>query len=135
MTLMQGGSIAAMEGCTVEAVGSRVTCNPAPTNTDADFLVWTRGAPRLARVSGGLRRAGFVVGGSVPADMSCTLPSGSGLRFLSYRLGVENVILTADAEFYRRFMAATDIAKRFNLLVKADRVALFQAVLYGNSVA
>ena len=31
-----------------------------------------------------------------------------------------------------RFMVATRLAKRFNLQAKADRVALFQAVLYGN---
>lgn len=46
--------------------------------------------------------------------------------------GDVNLIVTQDNKFYDRFMAATSVAKRLNLLDKADRIALFQAVLYGN---
>lgn len=35
-------------------------------------------------------------------------------------------------DIYDRFIAATAVAKRLNLLDKADRIALFQAVLYAN---
>jgi hypothetical protein len=43
----------------------------------------------------------------------------------------QNLIVTDDLEWHRRFVAATSIAKRLNLMAKADRIALFQAVLYG----
>ena len=51
--------------------------------------------------------------------------------FRSFRKGDMNIITTESMEFFDRFMTATALAKRFNLLEKADRIALFQAVLYG----
>lgn len=47
------------------------------------------------------------------------------------RRGNINVIVTPEMEFFDRFMAATELARRFNLMEKVDRIALFQAVLYG----
>ena len=35
----------------------------------------------------------------------------------------------------QRFLVATTLAKRFRLTDKADRIALFQAVLYGADVS
>lgn len=52
--------------------------------------------------------------------------------FTSYRLGELNVIATDKPKFYDDFLLATRLAKRFNLLDKKDRVALFQAILYKN---
>ena len=46
-----------------------------------------------------------------------------------------NLIVTRNDTFFNRFMAASSVAKRLNLLDKADRVAVFQAVLYGNTTA
>ncbi|WP_181950862.1 hypothetical protein [Aurantiacibacter spongiae] len=51
--------------------------------------------------------------------------------FRSWRRGDLNIVTTTSSEFYDRFETATELAKRFNLLDKADRIALFQAVLYG----
>lgn len=79
-----------------ELVGSRITCDPAPIDTDQDYLA------------------------QVP------------MSFQSFTLGKLNLIITFDPEFYRRFLAATGMAKHLNLLSKDDRVMLFQAVLYGN---
>lgn len=109
-----------------EPVGSRVTCKPALTTTDEDWLPLTG---RLARLGNALRASRFELGGSVPADTR----AGAGKRdkFESWRLGTLNLIVTDDAAFYDRFMVATDLARQFNLLEKADRIALFQAVLYG----
>lgn len=115
----------------VTPVGSRVTCDPAPTNTDADFLCLVTPAA-LPRAMTDLMEAGFEPSGSVILDDINYLPPED--RFASWKRGEVNVILTASPVFFRRFLSATAVAKRLNLLDKADRVALFQAVLYGNDV-
>ena len=103
----------------VSPVGSRETCDPKPTDTDDDRLVLVRD---LQTFVGSLTQAGFTVGGSFICEQD----------FASLRRDKINIIATEKEEFYRRFMAATRVAKRFNFLKKADRITLFQAVLYGN---
>lgn len=110
-----------------EPVGSRVTCNPAPTNTDADYLVYT-GDPYVLRDK--VLEAGYEIGGSLLLDANSPLEGND--RFSSYTKGEINLIVTSDEAFYKRFLAASSVAKRLNLLKKEDRIALFQAVLYGN---
>lgn len=114
-----------------ELVGSRVTCDPAPTDTDQDVLVL--GSPETwPALEFLLGLGGFEKGGSNVGDQFSflgTVPNS----FQSYTLGDLNLIITFDPEFYRRFMAATWVCKLLNLMAKPDRVALFQAVLYGNA--
>lgn len=105
-------------------VGSRVTCDPAPLDTDEDWLVQVIGNPEQAMLA-----AGFTQDGS---PQFYTGNDAGGFR--SWRFGDLNVITTEDRCFYELFLTATALAKRFNLLQKADRIALFQAVLYGVSV-
>lgn len=114
----------------IEHVGSRVTCDPAPTGTDDDYLVLASIEQRLT-LETKLFQKGWVLGGSNLPDENN--PSAPDIRFRSYSLGEMNLIITESPEFFRRFMAATSIAKRLNLLDKPDRIALFQAVLYGNA--
>jgi len=105
----------------IEPVGSRVTCQPAPTDTDNDMLVLVEKSNWETFYSL-LQEEGFDDGG------------GSGeFVFASFVKDEINVIATYDAMFFKKFMAATSIAKRLNLLHKNDRIALFQAVLYGNA--
>lgn len=112
----------------IQPVGSRVTCDPAPTDTDEDFLVSI--APwKIRDATNQLMEDGWVLDGSEASDDTGRIKD----KFLSYKKGDINLILTCDKTFFDRFMAATSCAKKFNLLDKADRVALFQAVLYGNS--
>lgn len=113
-----------------QLVGSRVTCDPAPTDTDQDVLVHIDRSNADDFV-GAMEGIGFVVelGDGYAADALNQLYEG---RFQSYRHGNVNLIVTADEKFYKRFSAATSVAKRLNLIDKADRIALFQAVLYGN---
>lgn len=112
-----------------QMVGSRVTCNPAPTDTDQDILV-------LVSDMWGFRD--YILDGSDPygLDGSMILDSQFPLeaddRFSSYSKGDVNLIVTEDPVFYQKFIAASSVAKRLNLLQKPDRLALFQAVLYGN---
>lgn len=130
----------------VTAVGSRVTCDPAPTDTDADYLVLVmpfdhlpleQGLPamdqRVFEMHNALTGDGWELGGSRPDNDSHGALTELG-SFNSYTKGEINLIITADHAFHRAFLAATVVAKHLNLQDKADRIKLFQAVLYGNSV-
>lgn len=108
-------------------VGSRVTCDPAPPNTDVDYLVLVRPG-EMQDAEHTLFMDGYEIGGSV------ILPSGESVpcSFRSFRKGNINLILTEDLIFLGRFLAATSVCKRLNVLSKPDRIMIFQAVLYGN---
>lgn len=109
-------------------VGSRVTCNPPPIDTDCDWLVLID-RERETEFMEALSTDQWELGGSLPDEMNETPPSD---RFMSFTKGEDNIIMTNSSIFYRRFMAATSVAKRLNLMNKDDRIALFQAVLYAN---
>jgi hypothetical protein len=113
----------------IRPVGSRVTCVPAPINTDADFLILPKDG-RFMSVVGTILNAGFERGGStIPDDGNRTDPSD---RFVSFKKDDLNLIVVNSRPFFERFLAATSVAKRLNILAKPDRIVLFQAVLYGN---
>lgn len=109
-------------------VGSRYTCNPPPVGTDFDVLIlipddFSKFESLIGvHVEGGFRHDGSDAYGK---------PDSGMFEFRSYSRDELNLIVTSSDDFYNKFMAATSIAKRFNLLEKADRVALFRAVLYG----
>lgn len=125
----------------MQPCGSRVTCNPPPMDTDEDYLLLIeadgggRDGPSGTRVSNleyYLRQNGWEVGGSLPTDIEP--PVREDEKFRSWTYGPLNLIVSESATFFQRFMAATAICKRLNLMNKADRIAVFQAVLYGNEV-
>lgn len=105
----------------MQPVGSRVTCSPPPSDTDEDWLALVSGDPKDALI-----QAGFTQDGSP----ECYTGNDAG-GFRSWRRGDINIVTTESVEFFDLFMTATYLAKRFNLLIKNDRIALFQAVLYG----
>lgn len=117
----------------ITAVGSRVTCVPAPTDTDRDWLVMVEPGKAID-FDLALIGAGWEMGGSDIPESSNLTPECD--RFHSFTKTVdgvtENIIATSSQPFHERFLAATSVAKRLNLLSKNDRIALFQAVLYGN---
>lgn len=104
----------------VMAVGSRVTCSPPPADTDADYLVYA-GEDR-AKTNRILINSGWEYGGSID-------PRWEAGDFDSYRKGEFNLIVAFSKDFHRKFVAATAIAKRLNVLDKPDRIALFRAVM------
>lgn len=113
--------------CKVEPCGSRVTCNPAPTDTDQDYLVEAKDDQRtISEVVNRLQSFGFRWEGGEHYQQAM---AGD---FMSWRRGEVNLIVTANSAFADRHRTATTLCKRLNLLVKDDRIALFQAVLYGN---
>lgn len=111
-------------------VGSRVTCNPPPLDTDQDVLCMVHHDNRDLMLRK-MTAEGFTLEGSWPANMQCTTPNNS--VFESMRKGSMNYIITSDDDFYKRFNAATELAKKLNIMTKAGRIELFQAVLYGNA--
>lgn len=124
------GKVAAPFAESIDMVGSRVTCSPAPVGTDQDYLVFVT-EDNWGNLWDSLVKQGWSVGGSLPVNHE---PWDPTVRFTSFKRGEDNIICTDASYFHKRFMAATSIAKRFNLLEKPDRIALFQAVLYANSV-
>lgn len=114
----------------ITPVGSRITCSPPPLNTDQDWILYVDQTKYKGLVDH-LLADGWDVGGSlVPLDESNLPPEW---RFNSLKKGEDNIVITDSAVFHERFLAASAIAKKLNLLVKQDRIDLFQAVLYGNS--
>lgn len=114
----------------MEATGSRVICNPPPTDTDQDFLClvdWDR----LEDADQLLCSNGFEVGGSEilpPAEIALEEYG----TFFSYKKGDINYILTCSEEFFDKMMEATRQAKALNLMDKQARIDLFQRVVYNN---
>lgn len=107
----------------VAPTGSRAMCVPAPTDTDEDWIVLVDSLQDFGAAAMG---DGWT-GPAHPRDEE-KYPDG----FDTFRSGIINLIVTAQEDFYRRFDAATHVGRRLNLLSKDDRIALFQAVLYGN---
>ncbi len=115
------------QGAAVEPCGSRVTCEPPPVDTDEDWLVQLLDNDRkVSDAVSTLTQNDFRWEGSEHYQ------SAAG-TFMSWRKGNLNLIVTRDAGFAGRHRAATSICKRLNLLRKEDRIAVFQAVLYGNA--
>lgn len=115
-------------GCSVEPCGSRVTCRPAPTDTDQDYLVEIvdGGEKNVARIVNMLSSFGFKWEGNAHYQ------EAASNDFMSWRRDDINLIVTANGGFAARHRAATHVCTRLNLMSKPDRIALFQAVLYGN---
>lgn len=111
--------------CTTEPCGSKVTCNPPP-DTDRDFLVvMPDDHEKIGNIVSSLSMMNFAWEGSEHyQDAAGT--------FMSWRRDDLNLIVTSNVEFATRHRAATAVCKRLNLLEKPDRIAVFQAVLYGN---
>jgi hypothetical protein len=114
-------------GCVIEPCGSRITCSPPPIDTDQDYLVEiVDGSPsNVARVLDELYEHGFKWEGSEHYQIAVG-------GFMSWRRDDINMIVTANHAFAERHRSATYVCTRLNLLHKPDRIALFQAVLYGN---
>lgn len=109
-----------------ERVGSTVTCNPIPEDADLDWLVLVK-RDSIEPFVNSLLDEGF------STDKASMIDLAEGFMthgFISLKLDVVNIIATSCDGFYQRFLAATHVAKRLNLLNKQDRIALFQAVLY-----
>lgn len=103
-----------------QMTGSRYICDPAPTDTDEDWVALDRNG----RLHSALRFEGFIL--NTHEELYGNMPD-----FYAYRLGEFNVVVAEEQAFYDRFVAATELAKVRNILGKPERIALFQSILYG----
>jgi len=117
-----------LSGHSVEIVpvGSRVTCNPPPMDTDEDYLIKTKSETDYLELCYLLQCDSWEYCGD---DDYATMDECVGL-FSSYRKGDMNYIITDDQNFFNEFIRATAIAKEHNLLHKQERIDLFQWILY-----
>lgn len=102
--------------------GSRVICNPPPTDTDEDWVV-------LVLDLEAFRVMAEADGWELTTDLD--YQGDQPGHFNTYRKGHYNLVVTESAEEYRRWRLATAVAQRLNLMAKEDRIMLFQAILYG----
>lgn len=110
----------------IEPCGSRVTCNPPPTNTDQDFLVLVKSDSQSVFLAvRALSSGGWLWEGSEHYQDAMG-------NFMSWRRGEINLIITSSPAFAARHRAATEVCKRLNLMDKGDRILVFRAVLYGS---
>jgi hypothetical protein len=105
-------------------VGSRVTCNPPPTDTDEDYLVYVDDLNESVRALLGI---GFEYS-STPEQTEKYMSMGSPGCFTSLWFGDLNYIVTSDALFFERFLTATHVCKKLNLMNKEDRILVFSAI-------
>jgi hypothetical protein len=111
----------------VVPVGSRVTCNPPPTDTDEDYLILVQN--KKAAVAA-LKSIGFESPQTQDQiDRYEKLNEVSQWSFSSLRFGDINYIVTESEFFFERFLTATHVCKSLNLMDKSDRIMVFDAVL------
>lgn len=115
-------------GCEIRLCGSKVTCEPAPIDTDTDYLCYLPKKEAFDHVVAHLWGWGYTPEGDEHYQVT-----NDDTGFTSWRNGENiNVILTADKDFYDKHKTATELCRRLNLLKKSDRVLVFQTILYGN---
>lgn len=103
--------------------GSSVICNPPVTDTDIDYVIYTNEEDKLDTF---LKCEGF--------ESSCQDEEEYDLEseaFDCYRKGNINLIVTDNYEWYLKWVEATKLAKKLNLLQKEQRITLFKYILYG----
>lgn len=102
--------------------GSFYICSPPVTDTDIDYIAYGI----MSEIAEGLLDYGFKFTSETQYE--------GGTWFDTYRMGKYNILVTDNDVFYNRFVAATALARARNISSKADRIALFQKILYGDVV-
>lgn len=119
-------------GSIIVPVGSRITCNPPPMDTDEDFLVLVEDKRDAVEY---LKWLGFEYSADPERVAEYErLNETSQWSFTSLVFGDVNYIVTDSPFFFERFLTATHICKTLNLLNKADRILVFEGVR-GHSMA
>ena len=106
--------------------GSRYICNPAPMDTDEDTVILVSNLKEALSV---LLEQGWTIAGSESYEQKEEEVS----IWFSAKRSVEgtlyNFIVTTDEERFRRWVTATELSKKLNLLKKQDRIAVFQVIV------
>lgn len=105
--------------------GSRFICDSVPDESDWDYVLQV---PNLNSEVAGL--IGYL------AERDFVIESGEHYQvgastFISMRKDNINFLISKDKEWCKKHRIATRLCKKLKLNGKADRVAVFQALLYG----
>lgn len=106
----------------LKPTGSKFTCDPPVLTTDEDYVVLTTDMEKFLQEA---HNTGWESSESEEYDFADT-------DFISFRQGEVNLIVTTSPSYYSKWVVATHLAKRFNLLNKLDRKDLFSAILEGH---
>lgn len=122
------------------ATGSRAICNPAPTNTDEDWVIQVTNLERLNLFRDFLVEDGWEhdVGEQYEGHMDLFSEEGELSGFASFKKAVDatiyNILLVGSHAAFRLWTTATGLAKAMNLTKKSERVDLFRAILYNEEI-
>jgi len=106
-------------------VGSRVTCDPPPTDTDLDVLVFISGLYNDTTQS--LFEHGWTC--SI-GDLYSPGKTGEPMQdFVAWRRGEVNLLVTRCKKYHEKFLLATNVSKSLNLMDKRHRITLFEAIV------
>lgn len=103
-------------------VGSRVTCDPAPTDTDQDILCLVDPDEEEGFFSW-IEKHNWEFEGDEKYDMD---------NFTSYRKAHFNLIITTKPQWFDAFLDATRECKEKNLLKKSERIEVFEKYIPQN---
>ena len=103
--------------------GSREMCNPAPTNTDVDFVVLDLNGDNNFVM--GCKRIGF---------KNCGENEYEDDEFCAIRKGDVNLIIVESPYWFSQWQKATVKTKSLNILDKKLRVAAFERFYDGDLV-
>ena len=117
------------------ASGSRVICDPAPTDTDEDYVLFTLD-PKALRIQ--LEALGYTYSNKdvEKYKLGKTDPFYMYNQFDAYRHpdNDHNLIVLNKEPDYTRWKVATLVAKELNLTDKKDRIMLFRAIRSGGTL-
>lgn len=106
--------------------GSRVICDPPILNTDEDWVVKVYDSQSLREFKKLLKKDGWELCGAEYENQGFgNMHNG---KFVAFRKGELNLIITESAVVYDRYKIATRVATKLNLISKDDRIALFQMI-------
>lgn len=108
--------------------GSRYVCNPPVMNTDFDVVVLLRKAEDVQYIEdeGYIYTVPEANDGYEVNEVETVGLNGHWLK--TYRKGEINLLCLIDPTRFGRWKLATDIAKRFNMKNRDDRVELFAMI-------
>ena len=98
--------------------GSNYICNPPVEDTDIDTMYYVK---NLTETDEQLIKEGWT-------DCGKEGYKRQGI-WKAYRKGKYNAIITNSFDFYLKFEAATELAKKRNLLDKEERIELFNIIV------
>lgn len=110
--------------------GSRYICSPAPTDTDKDTVIYVE---RRVDAIVKLYEQGWNFNGE-----DYGVPDKKEEEWFSVKKTIngilENYIVTQNKERFYRWVTATELAKKLNLLKKEDRISLFNVIVDGEKL-